>query len=141
MLRLPIHAWFGVGCASVLLAMAVAVLSILRHVILFALSSDVVEHGAMLAISVLLVAHLVHVRSSVLRVLLAVGVRITVWIAALRPLGLMYLLRGLALLSRHRRVGRVVAAILRFLLTISGLRPTSGILALRVLSSRSKSTA
>src|SRR4051794_30292470 len=94
----------------------------------------------MLAISMLLGAHLIHVRCSVLRVLLTVGVGVAIWVASLRTLALVHLLGRLGLLTRNCRIRGIVATILRFLLAISWLRPTGGILALCVLSGGSKRT-
>src|ERR1700722_20173537 len=104
--------------------MTVAILTVLRHVIIISLPTNVIVHGTMLAISVLLVAHLIHVRCSVLRVLLAVGVGIAIWVASLRTLALVYLLGRLGLLTRYCRIRGIVATILRFLLAISWLGPT-----------------
>lgn len=95
----------------------------------------------MLAISVLLVAHLTHVRCSVLRrVLLAVGVGVAICVASLRTLTLVHLLGRLGLLTRYCRIRGIVATILRFLLAISWLGPTGGILGLCVLSGGSERT-
>ena len=140
-LWLPVHARLVVLRATVLLPMAVAVLTALRHVMIVTLPSDVIEHRSMLAIAVSLSTHLIHVRTTILWVLLSISIWITVRITTIGALSLVYMLRRLILLACNRWVGSIVATVLRILLAISNLWSAGGVLTLCVLGGGPKSTA
>jgi len=114
-LRLAVHARFVVWSASILLAVAIPILTVLGHIVFFTLSADVIKHRTVRAITRMLLTHLIHIRSTVLWILLTVGIGVSVTIATVRTLPLVHLLAVLAvlpLLSMQWRVRCVVAAVL-----------------------------
>ena len=66
--------------------------SILAVIVVTALSSYVIEHRSVLSVTVALATHLIHVVPTILRVLLTVGIWVSVRISTVRALAMMHLM-------------------------------------------------